>query len=109
MTGPAETKVVTPTETKEGEAGVPLGTQHVEELVALARDTYGLDVDSTMDEATLRQMIEQAQADEDGDEIDLSTLTKKELVAHAKTLGLDLDESAKKDDLIAAIDAHTAA
>lgn len=69
VTGPTATKVTGPAETKAGEAGVPLGTQHIEELVALARDTYGLDVDSTMDEATLRDMIEQAQAEEThGDE-----------------------------------------
>lgn len=62
VTGPAETKVVAPAETKGGEAGVDADTQRVEELVAVARDTYGLDVDSTMDEDDLRSLIEDAEA-----------------------------------------------
>ncbi|AWM37030.1 hypothetical protein GobsT_50680 [Gemmata obscuriglobus] len=60
-----EKKVTGPTETKAGEAGVDLSTQNVEELVALARDTYGLDVDTTMGEAALRALIEQAESAED--------------------------------------------
>ena len=107
-TGPRENKMTAPAENKAGEAGVPLSTQHVEELVSLARDTYGLDVDSNMDEATLRQMIADAEADEGGEKTDLSKLTKRALVIHAESLGLALDEASKKDDLIAAIQAHTA-
>ncbi len=48
---------------KPGEAGVPPATQHVEELVSVARDTYGLDVDSTTGEDELRAAIERAEAD----------------------------------------------
>ena len=66
VTGPKETKAAD--ETKDGEAGVDLSTQNVEELVALARDTYGLDVDTTMDEDSLRALIEQAQGDESEDD-----------------------------------------
>ena len=66
VTGPAETK----TETRDGEAGVDLSTQNVEELVALARDTYGLEVDTTMDEGHLRSLIEQAQGESDEDDTD---------------------------------------
>ena len=54
---PKETKVTEAEGTKAGEAGVDLGTQHIEELVALARDHYGLDVDSTMGEEELRALI----------------------------------------------------
>ena len=43
----------------------------------VARDTYGLEVDSTMDEATLRAMIEQAQADEGTDDDKAAKKTKK--------------------------------
>lgn len=68
VTGPAETKVTGPAEAKEGEAGVDPDTQNVEELVALARDTYGLDVDTTLDAATLRAMIREAAGEEDESE-----------------------------------------
>ena len=110
---PAETKVVTPPETKAGEAGVDLDTQNVEELVALARDHYGLDVDTTMDEAELRRLIDRAagtDADKDtdaDDHSDLAKMTKKQLVAHAKEKhGLDLDMGTHKDEMIAAIEAR---
>lgn len=63
VTGPAETKVISPDESKDGEAGVDLNTQHIEELVALARDHYGLEVDTTMSEAEVRTLIEQAEGE----------------------------------------------
>lgn len=107
-TGPRENKATGPAENKAGEAGVPLSTQHIEELVSLARDTYGLDVDSNMDEATLRQMIAAAEANQGDGEIDLDKMTKKALVVYGEARGLALDEASKKDDLIAAIRAHTA-
>ena len=69
VTGPTENKVTGPAETKQGEAGVDLDTQNVEELAAVARDNYGLDVDTTMDEATLREMIRNAQGAESGAEV----------------------------------------
>ena len=74
VTSPAETKVLTPDETKEGEAGVALDTQNVEELVTLARDTYGLDVDTSMGEQELRALIERAAGEESEDD---ATDTKK--------------------------------
>ena len=51
-----------PAATGQGEAGVPLDTQRIEELVSVARDKYGLNVDSTMSEQDVRLMIEQAKA-----------------------------------------------
>jgi len=78
VTGPTETKIVTPDETKEGEAGVELDTQNIEELVALARDTYGLEVDSTMSEQDLRVLIEQAESeDTEGDDAKDTKKAKK--------------------------------
>ena len=104
---PAETKVVTPPETKAGEAGVDLDTQNIEELVALARDHYGLDVDTTMDEAELRRLINRASGTDADDHSDLAKMTKKQLVAHAKEKhGLDLDMGTHKDEMIAAIEAR---
>ena len=71
-------KVTGPAETKEGEAGVDLDTQNIEELVALARDTYGLEVDSTMSEEDVRALIEQAQGEfTDEDDADDTSPTKK--------------------------------
>lgn len=102
-------KINGPAETKEGEAGVDLSTQNIEELVALARDTYGLDVDSTMGEDDVRSLIELAQEEAADGEADTSKMTKKQLVAYAKDLGLELDEASKKDDMLEAIKAHTAA
>lgn len=75
VTGPKETKGAD--ETKDGEAGVDLSTQNVEELVALARDTYGLDVDGTMSEAELRERIEQAQGDDTAEDDAATKKTKK--------------------------------
>ena len=36
-------------------------------------------------------------------------MTKKQIVAHARDhLGLELDETARKEDLVAAVEAHAA-
>lgn len=76
VTGPKETKDTD--ETLEGEAGVDLDTQNIEELVALARDTYGLEVDSTMSVEDVKALIEQAQGEStDEDDTDDTSPTKK--------------------------------
>ena len=49
-----------PSSDKAGEAGVPPRTRRIEELVSVARDHYGLTVDSTMDPEVVRRMIETA-------------------------------------------------
>ncbi len=71
VSGPTETKVTGPDSTKEGEAGVDLDTQHIEELVAVARDKYGLDVDSTMSVEAVKAAIEAAEA---GEEVDTDAI-----------------------------------
>lgn len=73
VTGPTESKITGPAETKDGEAGVPLNTQHIEELVAVARDKYGLDVDSTMSEADVKAAIEAAEAGKEVDEDEIES------------------------------------
>ena len=68
-TNPAEareTKVTGPAETKEeGEAGVPLETQRIEELNSVARDHLGLDTDTTMAPGEVREAIEGATEGDD--------------------------------------------
>ncbi|WP_435018486.1 hypothetical protein TA3x_000460 [Tundrisphaera sp. TA3] len=63
-----ETKISGPAESKEGEAGVPTSTQHIEELNSVARDHYGLDTDTTMSRSELKQAVDEAGA---GNDVDL--------------------------------------
>lgn len=84
--GPQETKVVAPAETKAGEAGVDLDTQHIEELVAVARDHYGLDVNSTMSPDAVQALIEEARSK--GAESDTNAeASKVKKAAETKTTG----------------------
>ena len=77
-----ETKVTGPSEIKgEGEAGVPLETQHIEELNSVARDHLGLDTDTTMAPAEVREAIEDAA---EGDEAELPASDAEPLTTKGK-------------------------